>query len=98
MLADGEAMRGDRLDADRGRDPPGPHFEPPVLSRWKNRARVFTGDHVMGLVDQRRLCPPDGDMGDYMASLEKLLAREDVRLSLGPRRRDRENPASWCAA
>ncbi len=39
-------------------------------------AALFTGDHVMGW-STSVVVPPDGDMGDYMASLEKLLARED---------------------
>ena len=37
---------------------------------------LFTGDHIMGW-STSVVAPPDGDMGDYMASLEKLLARED---------------------
>ena len=37
---------------------------------------LFSGDHVMGW-STSIVSPPDGDMGDYMASLEKLLARED---------------------
>jgi glyoxylase-like metal-dependent hydrolase (beta-lactamase superfamily II) len=39
---------------------------------------LFTGDHVMGW-STSVVIPPDGDMGDYMASLEKLMGREDVR-------------------
>ncbi|MEZ5742352.1 MAG: MBL fold metallo-hydrolase [Sphingomonadaceae bacterium] len=37
---------------------------------------VFTGDHVMGW-STSVIAPPDGDMSDYMASLQKLYARED---------------------
>ena len=37
---------------------------------------LFTGDHVMGW-STTVVAPPDGDMADYMASLEKLQARED---------------------
>lgn len=37
---------------------------------------VFSGDHVMGW-STSVVSPPDGDMTDYMASLEKLLGRED---------------------
>ncbi|MFN0022337.1 MAG: MBL fold metallo-hydrolase [Parvularculaceae bacterium] len=37
---------------------------------------LFTGDHVMGW-STTVVAPPDGDMGDYLASLDKLLARED---------------------
>jgi len=38
---------------------------------------LFTGDHVMGW-STTVVAPPDGDMADYMASLEKLMARDDA--------------------
>ena len=37
---------------------------------------LFSGDHVMGW-STSVVSPPDGDMTAYMASLEKLLARDD---------------------
>ncbi len=37
---------------------------------------LFTGDHVMGW-STTIISPPDGDMADYMRSLDLLLARED---------------------
>ena len=37
---------------------------------------LFTGDHVMGW-STAVIAPPDGDMADYMASLRKLLTRDD---------------------
>ena len=37
---------------------------------------LFAGDHVMGW-STTVISPPDGDMTAYMASLEKLLARDD---------------------
>ena len=37
---------------------------------------LFTGDHVMGW-STTVVVPPDGDMGDYMASLDKLRRRSD---------------------
>lgn len=37
---------------------------------------LFTGDHVMGW-STTVVTPPDGDMAEYMASLRKLLARDD---------------------
>ena len=40
---------------------------------------LFTGDHVMGW-STTVIVPPDGDMTDYMASLEKLLARDFIAL------------------
>jgi glyoxylase-like metal-dependent hydrolase (beta-lactamase superfamily II) len=38
---------------------------------------LFSGDHVMGW-STTVIAPPDGDMGDYLASLTKLLARDDI--------------------
>jgi glyoxylase-like metal-dependent hydrolase (beta-lactamase superfamily II) len=40
------------------------------------RGALFSGDHVMGW-STSVVVPPDGDMGDYMASLDKLRARDD---------------------
>jgi len=37
---------------------------------------LFSGDHVMGWATSV-VSPPDGDMGNYMASLDKLLGRDD---------------------
>jgi glyoxylase-like metal-dependent hydrolase (beta-lactamase superfamily II) len=37
---------------------------------------LFTGDHVMGW-STSVIGPPDGDLGRYLASLEKLLPRDD---------------------
>jgi glyoxylase-like metal-dependent hydrolase (beta-lactamase superfamily II) len=40
---------------------------------------LFTGDHVMGW-STTVVAPPDGDMRSYMASLRKLVARDDAVL------------------
>jgi glyoxylase-like metal-dependent hydrolase (beta-lactamase superfamily II) len=40
---------------------------------------LFTGDHVMGW-STSVIAPPDGNMGDYLRSLEKLIARDDAIL------------------
>jgi glyoxylase-like metal-dependent hydrolase (beta-lactamase superfamily II) len=37
---------------------------------------LFSGDHVMGW-SSSVIAPPDGDMGQYIASLEKLRARDE---------------------
>lgn len=37
---------------------------------------VFTGDHVMGW-NTTVIAPPEGDMGDFIASLERLMQRHD---------------------
>ena len=41
------------------------------------RGALFTGDHVMGW-STTVVVPPDGDMGDYMLSLDKLRRRDDA--------------------
>lgn len=38
---------------------------------------LFTGDHVMGW-STSIVSPPDGDMADYMRSMQKLLVRDDA--------------------
>ena len=40
------------------------------------RGALFTGDHVMGW-STTVVFPPDGDMGAFMASLDKLRQRDD---------------------
>jgi glyoxylase-like metal-dependent hydrolase (beta-lactamase superfamily II) len=42
----------------------------------ENKA-LFSGDHIMGW-STTVVAPPDGDMADYMRSLDVLLARDDV--------------------
>ena len=43
---------------------------------------VFSGDHVMGW-SSSIVAPPDGSMGDYMASLDRLATRPERRLLPG---------------
>ena len=43
---------------------------------------LFTGDHVMAW-STSIVAPPDGSMADYMASLERLIARDDRLLLPG---------------
>lgn len=38
---------------------------------------LFTGDHIMGW-STTVVSPPDGDMADYMRSMQRLIEREDV--------------------
>ena len=52
---------------------------------------LFTGDHVLEGVSPVIL-PPDGDMAQYLHSLEKLEAYDFERIAPGPRR------VSWVAA
>ena len=43
---------------------------------------LFSADHVMGW-STSVVSPPDGDMTDYMASLDRLIARDDAMLLPG---------------
>ncbi|TDH63938.1 MBL fold metallo-hydrolase [Dankookia rubra] len=43
---------------------------------------LFSADHVMGW-STSVVSPPDGDMTDYMASLDRLIARDDATLLPG---------------
>jgi glyoxylase-like metal-dependent hydrolase (beta-lactamase superfamily II) len=42
----------------------------------KEESALFTGDHIMGW-STTVVTPPDGDMAQYMASVKKLIARDD---------------------
>jgi glyoxylase-like metal-dependent hydrolase (beta-lactamase superfamily II) len=54
---------------------------------------LFSGDHVMGW-STSVIAPPDGDMGDYLASLERLKARDD-RILYPTHGSPIANPKAW---
>ncbi len=74
VLEDGEAMRGTGWTLTAVATPG--HTSNHLCYALEESGALFTGDHVMGW-STSVVIPPDGDMGDYMASLEKLQARED---------------------
>ena len=76
VLADGEAMRGTGWTLTAVATPG--HTSNHLCFALEESGALFTGDHVMGW-STSVVIPPDGDMGDYMASLDKLTARNDVR-------------------
>jgi glyoxylase-like metal-dependent hydrolase (beta-lactamase superfamily II) len=78
--------RPDRVLADEGRvvgdgwtleavATPG-HTSNHLCFAFPEQRALFSGDHVMGW-STTIVAPPDGDMAAYMASLDKLLARDD---------------------
>ena len=75
VLADGEAMEGPdwRLVAVAT---PG-HTSNHLCFALAGTGALFTGDHVMGW-STTIVSPPDGDMRDYMDSLDLLLQRDDA--------------------
>lgn len=74
VLEDGEAMAGEGWTL-RALHTPG-HTSNHLCFALEESGALFTGDHVMGW-STSVVVPPDGDMGDYMKSLERLQQRED---------------------
>ncbi len=74
VLEDGEQMRGTGWTLTAVATPG--HTSNHLCFALEESGSLFTGDHVMGW-STSVVIPPDGDMGDYMASLERLMARED---------------------
>jgi glyoxylase-like metal-dependent hydrolase (beta-lactamase superfamily II) len=74
VLRDGDPIAGAgwRFDAVHT---PG-HTSNHLCFALADRGILFSGDHVMGW-STSVIAPPDGEMGAYMASLDKLLNRRD---------------------
>lgn len=75
VLVDGQAMRGTGWTLTAVATPG--HTSNHLCFALEESGALFTGDHVMGW-STSVVVPPDGDMGDYLASLEKLMARDDT--------------------
>ncbi len=74
VLADGERIAGPGWTL-AALATPG-HTSNHLCFALQESGALFTGDHVMGW-STTVVAPPDGDMGDYMASLALLNGRED---------------------
>lgn len=74
VLKDGDAIEGSnwRLEA---LHTPG-HTSNHLAFAWTERKILFPGDLVMGW-STSVVSPPDGNMGDYLRSLDRLLTRDD---------------------
>ena len=70
-LADGDAVSGDGWTL-RAHHTPG-HMGNHLSFEWLEARAVFTGDTVMGWASTM-ISPPDGDLGQFMASLDRLEA------------------------
>lgn len=75
ILADGETLAGPDWTLDAVATPG--HTSNHLCFALRDTGALFTGDHVMSW-STTVVSPPDGDMAAYMASLEKLMAREDI--------------------
>lgn len=73
-LADGETVSGDGWALTAVHTPG--HTANHAAFALEGTGLVFSADHVMAWATTI-VAPPDGSMGDYMASLEKLLERDD---------------------
>lgn len=74
VLAEGDAVAGEGWMLQAIATPG--HTSNHLAFALPETGALFSGDHVMGW-STSIVSPPDGDMGDYLASLEKLLARDD---------------------
>jgi glyoxylase-like metal-dependent hydrolase (beta-lactamase superfamily II) len=75
VLADGDALTGPGWTLQAVATPG--HTSNHLCLALPEEKALFTGDHVMGW-STTVVSPPDGDMADYMASLDKLIGRDDV--------------------
>ncbi|HQR87821.1 MAG TPA: MBL fold metallo-hydrolase, partial [Caulobacter sp.] len=71
-LADGQVLSGPGWTLEAITTPG--HTSNHVCFALKEENALFCGDHIMGW-STTVITPPDGDMGDYFASLEKVKAR-----------------------
>lgn len=74
VLADGERLSGEGWTIEAVATPG--HTSNHLCFALVESGALFTGDHIMGW-STSVVAPPDGDMGAYMASLDKLIGRED---------------------
>lgn len=74
VLADGESLSGEGWTLEALATPG--HTSNHLCFVLPETRALFSGDHVMGW-STSVVIPPDGDMGEYMRSLDRLLARDD---------------------
>ncbi|WP_068070721.1 MBL fold metallo-hydrolase [Novosphingobium lentum] len=74
VLRDGETLAGSGWTLQAVATPG--HTSNHLCYSLRESGALFTGDHVMGW-STSVVSPPDGDMADYMASLQKLYDRDD---------------------
>jgi glyoxylase-like metal-dependent hydrolase (beta-lactamase superfamily II) len=75
VLADGEQVEGPGWVLEAVATPG--HTSNHLCFALPQEQALFTGDHVMGW-STSVISPPDGDMSDYMRSMQRLMEREDV--------------------
>lgn len=75
ILADGEQVAGEGWTLEAVATPG--HTSNHLCFAQIEENALFTGDHVMGWATSV-ISPPDGDMADYMRSMQRLLDRHDA--------------------
>ena len=73
-LAHGQIVEGDGWSVECVHTPG--HCSNHLCFQLRQEGTLITGDHVLGW-STSVISPPDGDMGDYLRSLELLLERDD---------------------
>ena len=76
-MKDGGVIAGDGFTFEAVHTPG--HTSNHLCFGLKEESALFTGDHIMGW-STTVVTPPDGDMADYIASVEKLERRGDRTL------------------
>jgi len=74
VLADGESVSGPGWTLEAVATPG--HTSNHLCFALRESKALFSGDHIMGW-STTVVSPPDGDMADYMRSLDTLIARDD---------------------
>lgn len=74
VIGDGETVSGPGWTLEAVATPG--HTSNHLCFALRETGALFSGDHIMGW-STTVVSPPDGDMADYMASLDTLLARAD---------------------
>ncbi len=75
ILADGEQVEGPDWVLEAVATPG--HTSNHLCFALPQEQALFTGDHVMGW-STSVISPPDGDMSDYMRSMQRLMERDDI--------------------
>jgi glyoxylase-like metal-dependent hydrolase (beta-lactamase superfamily II) len=75
-VREGDVVAGDGWTFDAVFTPG--HASNHLCYHLREEGTLCTGDHVMGW-STSVVSPPDGDLGEYLASLEKLVGREQDR-------------------
>ena len=95
VLADGESVTGPGWTLTAVATPG--HTSNHLCFALEESGALFTGDHVMGW-STTVVAPPDGDMADYMDSLDAAATTATTGSTTRRTARRWTSPGNWCAA